>query len=80
MVSTPIYDIGDGTYTTIGGKHGVRELVDRFYTIMEHTKDYRTLFSLHPKNDGDNASATTKDKLSRFLMAWMGGERTYHLV
>jgi truncated hemoglobin YjbI len=39
MTSTPIYGIGDGTYTTIGGNTGVRELVDRFYTIMAHTKD-----------------------------------------
>jgi hypothetical protein len=47
MASTPIYGIGDGTYTTIGG---------------------------------DNASATTKNNLFRFLMAWMGGERTYYLA
>jgi truncated hemoglobin YjbI len=39
MTSTPIYGIGDGTCTTIGGNTGVRELVDRFYTIMAHTKD-----------------------------------------
>ena len=47
MASTPIYGIGDCTYTTIWG---------------------------------DNASATAKDNLFRFLMAWMGGERTYHLA
>jgi hypothetical protein len=47
MASTPIYGIGDSTYTTIGG---------------------------------DNASATTKDNLFRFLIAWMGGERAYHLA
>ena len=79
MTSTPIYGIGDGTYKTIGGEAGVRELVDRFYSIMAHTKDYQPLFSLHPNDDG-SASVTTKDKLSRFLMAWMGGERTYHLA
>jgi len=79
MTSTPIYGIGDGTYKTIGGEAGVRELVDRFYSIMAHTKDYQPLFNLHPNNDG-SASVTTKDKLSRFLMAWMGGKRTYHLA
>ena len=47
MASTPIYGIGDGTYTTIGG---------------------------------DNASATTKHNLFRYLMAWRGGERTYYLA
>ena len=79
MTSTPIYGIGDGTYKTIGGEAGVRELVDRFYSIMANTKDYQPLFNLHPNDDG-SISVTTKDKLSRFLMAWMGGERTYHLA
>ena len=75
MVSPPIYGRGRASYNIIGGELGVRALVERFYDLMETTQDYQTLFSLHPHD-----IVTTKVELSRFLIAWMGGARSYHLV
>ncbi|HCH33732.1 MAG TPA: globin [Oceanospirillaceae bacterium] len=72
MLKTPLYGFSDTSYKAIGEEVGVRALVDRFYSIMASQDDYQPLFNLHP-GDLD----TTKDKLFRFLMGWMGGERTY---
>lgn len=72
MPSTPLYGFSDTSYKTIGEEVSVRALVDRFYSIMASQRDYQPLFNLHPAD-----LETTKDKLSRFLMGWMGGERTY---
>ena len=69
---TPMFGISDSTYKTMGEEEGVRQLVDCFYNIMDCTKAYQSLFNLHTRD-----IVMTKDKLSRFLMAWMGGERTY---
>jgi len=71
-LSAPLYGIGDGTYKTIGEEAGVRQLVDHFYTIMAANKPYQPLFNMH-----SSELHITKDKLARFLMGWMGGERTY---
>ena len=72
MTLLPINGSMDTSYKTIGGEDGVRALVDSFYNIMAQSPQGQTLFSMHT---GD--LHTTKDKLSRFLIGWMGGERTY---
>ncbi len=70
--SKPTYGQGDATYQAAGGKAGVRRLVDRFYDLMSTESDYATIWSWHP-DDND----VSRDKLARFLSAWMGGPKRY---
>ncbi len=63
---------GDATYRAMGEQPGVTALVDEFYAIMEQSPRYKTIWDMHPPD-----RATSKDKLSRFLCAWMGGPRLY---
>lgn len=70
--STPAYGEGDATFQAAGGEAGVRALVDRFYTIMSTDGRFATIWSWHP---GD--PELSRDKLTRFLCAWMGGPRLF---
>ena len=55
-------------YEVIGGEARVRELVDRFYDLMELEPEFAGIHALHPKpND------SSRDKLFMFLSGWMGG-------
>ncbi len=55
-------------YDVIGGAPRVRELVDRFYDLMELEPEFAGIRSLHPPQlDG------SRDKLYWFLSGWMGG-------
>ena len=52
----------------MGGADRLRELVDRFYDLMELESEFAGIHALHPKpNDG------SRDKLFMFLSGWMGG-------
>lgn len=62
----------DATFRAAGGEAGVRQLVACFYERMEFDDRFQVLWQMHPKDN-----VTSRDKLSRFLMAWMGGPRTY---
>ena len=64
---------GDGTYRAVGGTEGVRDLVDAFYDQMATDPRYKIIWDMHP-SDRD----TSRDKLTRFLCAWMGGPRLYN--
>ena len=55
-------------YDTIGGAAVLREMVDRFYDLMQLEPDFAGIHSIHPvPNDG------SRDKLFMFLSGWMGG-------
>ena len=55
-------------YGLIGGGPRVRELVDRFYDLMELEIEFAGIRALHPSPmDG------SRDKLFMFLSGWMGG-------
>lgn len=55
-------------YDVIGGGERVRELVDRFYDLMELEPEFAGIRALHPvPMDG------SRDKLFMFLSGWMGG-------
>lgn len=70
------YGVGDSTYQAAGQQAGVRKLVDTFYDIMGTSPEYQTIWDMHPSNNpGDRERS--RDKLSRFLCAWMGGPRLY---
>lgn len=56
----------------IGGADKVRELVDRFYDLMDLEPEFGVLRALHPTPlDG------SRDKLYWFLCGWLGGPDMY---
>ncbi len=56
----------------IGGAGKVRELVDRFYDLMELEPEFAVIRALHPTPlDG------SRDKLYWFLCGWLGGPDMY---
>jgi hemoglobin len=59
-------------YELIGGETRVRELVDRFYDLMDIEPKYKGLRALHATSL-DNA----RDKLFWFLCGWLGGPNHY---
>lgn len=59
--ASPIFEL-------IGGAVRLRELVDRFYDLMELEPEFAGIRALHPTPlDG------SRDKLYWFLSGWMGG-------
>jgi hemoglobin len=59
-------------FDLIGGEARVRELVDRFYDLMELEPEFREIRALHPASlEG------SRDKLYWFLCGWMGGPNLY---
>jgi hemoglobin len=59
-------------FDVIGGADKLRELVDRFYDLMELEPEFAGIRALHPSPmDG------SRDKLYMFLSGWMGGPDLY---
>lgn len=59
-------------FDAIGGEARVRELVDRFYDLMDLERDFTELRAAHgPSLD------QARDKLFWFLCGWMGGPDHY---
>ena len=55
-------------YDVIGGQQRVRQLVDRFYDLMELEPEFAGIRALHPPStDG------SREKFYMFLSGWMGG-------
>lgn len=59
-------------YGLIGGDARLRELVDRFYDLMDLEPEFGALRAMHPPTlDG------SRDKLYHFLSGWSGGPDLY---
>ena len=59
-------------YELIGGADKLRQMVDRFYDLMELEPEFAGIRALHPTPmDG------SRDKLFWFLSGWMGGPSLY---
>jgi len=59
-------------YEIIGGESRLRELVDRFYDIMQLEADFAGIHAMHPvPND------SSREKLFMFLSGWMGGPNLF---
>ncbi len=71
--SPPKYGEGDATYRAAGEEAGIRRLVDSFYDHMGSNPKFQRIWSWHPDD-----KAVTRDKLARFLCAWMGGPRLFN--
>lgn len=59
-------------FETIGGETVVRALVDRFYDLMDEVPEYHALRALHQPD-----LAPMRDSLTGFLVAWLGGPRSW---
>ncbi|MGZ5040250.1 MAG: group II truncated hemoglobin [Usitatibacter sp.] len=59
-------------YGLIGGDAKVRELVERFYDLMELEPGYRRLREVHGPS-----LAGAREKLYLFLSGWLGGPPLY---
>jgi hemoglobin len=59
-------------YERIGGEVAVRELVDRFYDLMDQREDLKKLRDLHAKS-----LKMSREKLFLFLSGWLGGPDLY---
>lgn len=60
------------TFDLIGGDTKLRELVDRFYDLMDLEPEFADIRALHPTPlDG------SRDKLHWFLSGWTGGPDLY---
>jgi len=59
-------------YELLGGEAAVRELVDRFYDLMDLEEEFAGIRKLHPATLDDS-----RDKLFWFLSGWLGGPPIY---
>lgn len=59
-------------YDRLGGEKAVRELVDRFYDLMDSRTDVTELRRTHAPDLSD-----ARNKLFMFLSGWLGGPPLY---
>jgi hemoglobin len=59
-------------YELIGGAEKLREMVDRFYDLMELEPEFSGIRNMHP-----SPIDRSRDKLFWFLSGWMGGPDLY---
>ena len=59
-------------FEMVGGEGKVRELVDRFYDLMDTLPEAAGIRALHPPD-----LQSSREKLFLFLVGWMGGPPLY---
>ena len=59
-------------YDLVGGDEKLRELVDRFYDLMDLESGFAELRAMHPPS-----LEISREKLYRFLSGWTGGPDLY---
>lgn len=59
-------------FEVLGGEPAVRQLVDRFYDLMDLEPAFAGLRALHP-----DVLDSSRDKLHWFLCGWLGGPQLY---
>ena len=60
-------------YQQLGGEPAVRNLVDRFYDLMDTTEGASIIRSMHPQD-----LTESRTKLFEFLCGFFGGPSLYH--
>jgi hemoglobin len=64
--------LSSNAYELIGGEATTRQLVDRFYDLMDLEPEFADLRALHPPS-----LESSRDKLFWFLSGWLGGPNLY---
>jgi len=59
-------------YERLGGESGVKNLVVRFYQLMDELLEAATIRAMHPVS-----LAGSEEKLFLFLSGWLGGPQLY---
>lgn len=59
-------------YASIGGETRIRELVERFYQLMDSLPEAETVRAMHARD-----LRGSKEKLFMFLSGWLGGPQLY---
>jgi hemoglobin len=59
-------------YERLGGEARIRELVERFYDLMDSRDDTRPLRQMHARD-----LRVSREKLFMFLSGWLGGPQLY---
>lgn len=59
-------------FTLLGGEDGVRQLVDRFYDLMDTSPEAAHIRQLHA-----TSLRMSREKLFLFLTGWAGGPQRY---
>lgn len=68
----PVTEQLETPFDRIGGAPVVRQIVDRFYDLMDQNPAYAQLRALHAPD-----LAPMRDSLTGFLTAWAGGPRDW---
>lgn len=59
-------------YNKLGGEKAVRQLVDRFYDLMDEKEEVKPMRNIHAKT-----LRVSREKLFLFLSGWFGGPDLY---
>jgi len=59
-------------YARLGDSEIIRDLVDRFYDLMDSDPDFYAIRKLHPED-----LTESRNKLAWFLNGWTGGPQDY---
>lgn len=59
-------------YELIGGENGLRQLVERFYDLIDSSPEAAQIRALHPKS-----LKQSREKFFLFLSGWSGGPQLY---
>lgn len=62
-------------FELLGGEARVRELVERFYDLMD--RDEPALARLHPLDAQGRVARESRDKFALFFIGWLGGPQDY---
>ena len=73
MSEAPRIDPAASTpYEVMGGEPAVRQLVDRFYDLMDTAPEAATVRALHARS-----LKASREKLFLFFSGWLGGPQLY---
>ena len=59
-------------YEALGGEAALRQIVERFYALMDSEPEYYGIRKLHPES-----LQSSTDKLFMYLSGWLGGPSLY---
>jgi hemoglobin len=59
-------------FESLGGADGIRQLVDRFYDLMDTAPEAANIRALHARS-----LKVSRDKLTWYLIGWTGGPPEY---